>query len=113
MPNRLNLPLPVTEIWDGQRNASCRGRESSMFFHPDRERGRAREMRDFRAKMICRGCPVLVQCREHALSVGGPYGIWGELSANEREELLASHHGRVEEAVAESFGLGLVRLDGA
>jgi len=50
-----------------------------------------------------------VQCREHALSVGEPYGIWGGLSANEREELLATHHGRVDEAVAESFGFDLAR----
>jgi len=50
-----------------------------------------------------------VQCREHALSVGEPYGIWGGLSANEREELLANHQGRVDEAVAESFGFDLVR----
>lgn len=43
MPTRLNLSLRVTEIWDWQRNASCLGCESSMFFHPDRERGRAPE----------------------------------------------------------------------
>ena len=53
-------------------------------------------MRDFRAKMICRGCPVLVQSREHALSIVEPSGIWGGLSVNEREELLANHHGRVD-----------------
>ncbi|EID78638.1 MULTISPECIES: WhiB family transcriptional regulator [Rhodococcus] len=109
MSNRLSLPIPVAEVWDWQRDAACRGYESSTFFHPDRERGRARAMRDFRAKMICRGCPVLVQCREHALSVGEPYGIWGGLSANEREELLANHQGRVDEAVAESFGFDLAR----
>jgi WhiB family redox-sensing transcriptional regulator len=41
--------------------------------------------------------------------VGEPYGIWGGLAAHEREELLANHQGRVDDAVAESFGLDLAR----
>ncbi|MCQ4121744.1 WhiB family transcriptional regulator [Rhodococcus tibetensis] len=109
MPNKLSLPIPVAEVWDWQRDAACRGYESSHFFHPDRERGRARELRDFRAKQICRGCPVLLECREHALSVAEPYGIWGGLAAHEREELLAHHQGRVADAVSASFALDVAR----
>ncbi len=48
-----------------------------MFFHPDGERGRARSQREMRAKEMCRRCPVIAQCRTHALAVGEPYGIWG------------------------------------
>ncbi|MFZ2176570.1 MAG: WhiB family transcriptional regulator [Rhodococcus sp. (in: high G+C Gram-positive bacteria)] len=104
MSPRLTLPAPVSEVWDWQRDAACRGLDSATFFHPDRERGRAREKRDLRAKVICRGCPVVVECRAHALGAAEPYGIWGGLSADEREGLLASHDGCVESAVAESFG---------
>ncbi|MEV0947319.1 WhiB family transcriptional regulator [Rhodococcus sp. NPDC049939] len=104
MSSRLSLPTPVAEVWDWQREAACRGRESSVFFHPDRERGRAREIRDLQAKLVCSGCPVLVSCRRHALSVGEPYGIWGGLSAHERAELLDAHNGSVDDAVADSFG---------
>jgi WhiB family redox-sensing transcriptional regulator len=62
--------------------------DSSVFFHPDGERGRARLQRERRAKEMCRQCPVMVQCRTHALAVGEPYGIWGGLSETEREMLL-------------------------
>jgi WhiB family redox-sensing transcriptional regulator len=37
---------------------------------------------------MCRTCPVMAQCRAHALDVGEPYGIWGGLSETERELLL-------------------------
>ena len=65
----------------------CRGVDSSMFFHPDGERGRARAQREMRAKELCRTCPVITQCRSHALAVGEPYGIWGGLSERERRKL--------------------------
>ena len=44
--------------------------------------------REMRAKEMCRSCPVIAQCRSHALAVGEPYGIWGGLSEAERELLL-------------------------
>jgi WhiB family redox-sensing transcriptional regulator len=56
-----------------------------MFFHPDGERGRARAQRETRAKEMCKRCPVLVECRAHALAVCEPYGIWGGMSESERE----------------------------
>ena len=37
-----------------------------------------------RARRICRGCPVLATCREHALKVGEKHGIWGAMTARER-----------------------------
>jgi WhiB family redox-sensing transcriptional regulator len=33
---------------------------------------------------VCASCPVIQQCREHALAVQEPYGIWGGLSEDER-----------------------------
>ena len=63
---------------------SCRGMNSDLFFHPDRERGTARAAREARAKNVCRGCPVLAQCRDHALAVREPYGVWGGMTAGER-----------------------------
>jgi WhiB family redox-sensing transcriptional regulator len=55
-----------------------------MFFHPDGERGPSRNNRIARAKAVCASCPVIQQCREHALAVQEPYGIWGGLSEDER-----------------------------
>ena len=88
MPQPQQLPGPNADIWDWQMNGLCRGADSSMFFHPDGERGRERSARENRAKAMCQSCPVLTECRTHALRVGEPYGIWGGLSESERELLL-------------------------
>jgi WhiB family redox-sensing transcriptional regulator len=88
MPQPQQLPGPNADIWDWQMHGLCRGVDSSVFFHPDGERGRARAQREMRAKEMCRSCPVITQCRSHALAVGEPYGIWGGLSESEREMLL-------------------------
>ncbi len=40
-----------------------------------------------RAKAICQLCPVLEQCRRHALAAREPYGVWGGLTEEERREL--------------------------
>lgn len=84
MPQPSQLPGPTSDFWEWQLHGACRGADSSVFFHPDGERGRARAMREHRAKAVCRECPVLAQCREHALAVGEVYGIWGGMSESER-----------------------------
>jgi WhiB family redox-sensing transcriptional regulator len=82
------LPSPVAEIWDWQLHAACRDLSTSLFFHPENERGSARNQREERAKAVCRECPVMAQCREHALRVREPYGVWGGLTETERQQLL-------------------------
>ena len=82
------LPGPVADIYDWQMDGACRGMDSAFFFHPEGERGPARARRENRAKQVCRTCPVLQQCREHALSVHEPYGIWGGLSESERDAII-------------------------
>ena len=77
------IPAVLSEEWRLQ--ARCRGMDPALFFHPDGERGRARAQRESRAKEMCRQCPVIVQCREHALAVSEPYGIWGAMTEDERE----------------------------
>ena len=88
------LPGPNTDLWDWQMHGLCRGADSSVFFHPDGERGRARAQREMRAKQMCKQCPVITQCRSHALRVGEPYGIWGGLSESDREILVKRGVGR-------------------
>jgi len=82
------LPVPVTEVWEWQMQGACRGMDSGFFFHPEGERGPARANREARAKEVCRRCPVLEQCRRHALTVHEPYGVWGGLSESERDEMI-------------------------
>ncbi|MFC9435278.1 WhiB family transcriptional regulator [Nocardia sp. NPDC057030] len=78
----------VAEAWEWQLRGSCRGLDSAMFFHPDGERGRARQARARRAKQICHSCPVRRQCRNYALTVNEPYGVWGGMTEDERRRYL-------------------------
>lgn len=64
--------------------ARCRGFDTSVFF-PQKESGRgpvARTTND--AKKICRTCPVIIECRDHALANDEPHGIWGGMTYSER-----------------------------
>ncbi|GAA2243460.1 WhiB family transcriptional regulator [Rarobacter faecitabidus] len=83
------LPGPVMDLWEWQYKGSCRDVDDTVFFHPEGERGAARRRRAEAAKAICAECPVLQQCREHALHVREPYGVWGGMSEDERAEILA------------------------
>lgn len=82
------LPGPNADLWDWQLLAACRGVDSSLFFHPEGERGAARSARETSAKEVCMRCPVRAQCAAHAMAVREPYGVWGGLTEDEREELM-------------------------
>lgn len=84
MPQAEQLPGRNADAWDWQLRGACRGVDSSVFFPPDGERGQARARRERNAKEWCRICPVLAECRAHALEVGEPYGIWGGMTEAER-----------------------------
>ena len=81
------LPGPNADLWDWQMEGACRGQDPSVFFHPDGERGPAREAREAAAKAICAGCPVRMECASHAIAVREPYGVWGGLSEEDREQV--------------------------
>ena len=82
-------PVPVADLWEWQHRGLCRFTNPEVFFHPEGERGPSRRWREDRALAICRQCPVLQECREHALRVHEPYGIWGGMTQDEREAILA------------------------
>lgn len=84
------LPRPRADLWDWQLLGACRSSDSDLFFHPENERGQARERRESAAKTVCGHCPVLERCRDHALSVGETYGVWGGMSEAERLQILAT-----------------------
>jgi WhiB family transcriptional regulator, redox-sensing transcriptional regulator len=66
------LPEPLVNNWDWQMSAACRGMDSDLFFHPPKERSKARHRRIIAAKAICETCPVIEHCLEHALVVQEP-----------------------------------------
>jgi WhiB family redox-sensing transcriptional regulator len=88
------LPGPEADIWEWQLQGSCRDADPRLFFHPEGERGPARRERDAAAREICGSCPVLDQCRSHALTVREPYGVWGGLTEDDREAIYAGERNR-------------------
>ncbi len=84
-----NLPRPQTEHWDWQRHACCRARPE-LFFGPDTatESPAARARREDQAKQICRPCPVVGDCRSHALRAPESHGVWGATTPIERARIL-------------------------
>jgi WhiB family redox-sensing transcriptional regulator len=76
------------------KDAACLTADPDLFFPPDGERGPARDARDVMALAVCAACPVLEQCRRHALSARETYGIWGGTTEDERR----SFHVRVRRA---------------
>ncbi|MGA8852040.1 MAG: WhiB family transcriptional regulator [Aeromicrobium sp.] len=84
------LPAPIQEAYEWQYEGACRTVDPETFFSPDAERGPRRRTREANAKALCAVCPVLQQCRAHALQVQEPYGVWGGLTINERAEIIAN-----------------------
>jgi WhiB family redox-sensing transcriptional regulator len=87
------LPGPVAELWDWRLDGSCRHQDPDFFFHPEHERGPTKRNRDIAAKAVCLDCPVLQRCREHALDVREPYGVWGGLTERERDAIYVGSTG--------------------
>ncbi len=89
------LPGPIGDAWEWQLRGACRGLDTGRFFHPEGERGPARARREESAKAVCRTCPVIAQCRRHALEVREPFGVRGGLSESERETLVRGGSRRI------------------
>ncbi len=88
MTEMSRLPKPLADLWEWQYEGACRDLPSEMFFHPEGERGPRRRNRENAAKAVCATCPVIQQCRDQALSIQEPYGIWGGLSEDDRTMIL-------------------------
>ncbi|MGH8966836.1 MAG: WhiB family transcriptional regulator [Actinomycetes bacterium] len=91
-----NRPLPIpkdpslvavtVDSGEWRVRAACRGADLSVFYSPDGERRGARDRREAQARQICQVCPVLVRCRDHALTVGESYGVWGGMTESDRRK---------------------------
>jgi WhiB family redox-sensing transcriptional regulator len=79
---------------DWRAQAACARTDPEVFFHSDNERGEPRQKRDALAKAVCAGCPVIQECREQALAVREPYGVWGGLTEEEREAIWSAERRR-------------------
>lgn len=86
------LPGPIADLWEWQHRGACRDADPTLFFHPEGERGPARRARATAARTVCMSCPVIQECRSHALQVREPYGIWGGLTEEERDAIIVREH---------------------
>lgn len=84
-----HTPRPLVEEWNWQTLGSCRRLPPEVFFPEDAGRT-GRRAREEHAKRICRECPVVKDCREHALAVRETHGVWGAMSARDRAKLLTA-----------------------
>ena len=79
-----NLQINIA-LW--QRDALCRQHSSNLFFPPATfEKKDDRVKREIKAKAVCGGCPVKIDCLEEALTISEPFGIWGGLTESERKQ---------------------------
>nr|WP_240163259.1 WhiB family transcriptional regulator [Mycolicibacterium sphagni] len=80
------------EEWDWQDEGKCRGLPANYFFLEGLRGENLRSLEE-RAKLICRTCPVMQRCREHAIRTPEAYGIWGATTPRERagHSLAATH----------------------
>jgi WhiB family redox-sensing transcriptional regulator len=85
----LRLPPPTEEAWNWQLRGKCLEYPVGLFFPEERGQSSNRRRQENEAKSICRQCPVLAECRAHALRTPEQHGIWGAMTAGERaRELL-------------------------
>jgi WhiB family redox-sensing transcriptional regulator len=78
--------MTVTEHgYDWWTQAACLSADPELFF-PISSAGPARAQVDA-AKAICGGCQVQSECLSFALATGQLHGVWGGMSADERQGL--------------------------
>ena len=69
-----------------QYDALCRQHSSNLFFPPATfEKKEDREKREAKAKAVCSGCPVKMECLDEANEISEPFGVWGGLNEVERK----------------------------
>lgn len=71
---------------DWQQLALCATLPPETFFL-DGATGGELTAREGQAKQICHACPVIRQCRDHAVNAPELHGIWGATTPRERERM--------------------------
>ena len=75
-----------------QYDALCRQHSSNLFFPPATfEKKEDREKREAKAKAVCSGCPVKIECLEEANEISEPFGVWGGLMRLKENEKIFTH----------------------
>lgn len=87
----MTVPLPVADPWlyapaPQLPGAACKGHvDPELWFASPPQPGWRRRADE--AKALCRGCPHVDGCAEWAMEQPELWGIWGGLSAADRDRL--------------------------
>lgn len=60
---------------DWMMAANCAGIPNPDIFYPD-STGNGAGVQAATAALLCRGCPVLLDCRKHGKRLSRGYGVW-------------------------------------
>jgi WhiB family redox-sensing transcriptional regulator len=74
---------------DWMDRGACRDVDPELFFSVGT--GLLTKQQTARAKMVCWGCSVRLDCLRWAQHHGQDHGVWGGLDPDERRELRRSH----------------------
>ncbi len=61
---------------------SCKGSDAALFYPAPEDRATVAQ-----AKAVCLRCPVLEVCRDHAMTMREPAGVWGGTDERERRRI--------------------------
>ncbi len=67
--------------------AVCKGK-TSLFFMAIQENAATQRKREYSAKLVCKSCPVIDECKTHARE-NNELGVWG--GETEQERFLAGY----------------------
>lgn len=82
----VDLPKALSDNWSWQMRARCRGLALEQFFPAHELPAKSRKRIEDQAKRVCTECPVVLECRSHAIRCHEPSGVWGGLTLAERIE---------------------------
>lgn len=70
-------------------NAACKGEPTNHWFAFATGGDKAAIVASERARSVCAGCPVNVECRDYAIQIEAD-GIWGGTTWHERQRIRAT-----------------------
>lgn len=82
------LPAPKESNYAWQYEGACNNYNPETFYLPFNARADEKRQLIKEAKAICKTCPVIKECLDFALNTEERFGVWGGLSAEERQTLL-------------------------
>lgn len=85
MSGMLTQVIQLDQERKWQHQAKCLG-ATKAFFPPKEDRTPNEDPTTSAAKAVCVGCPVRLECLEHALVRNIRHGVWGGTSERERRQ---------------------------